>query len=223
MKLSGYFILFLILINLSCEKASPEVYFHGRITLDCNNQIPAKNCNLTISQEIDEFKNKRESIADWYTDDDGYYAFKINVKQYNTFKCYTLQASGSSYVGSNYVYYGGSASTTDDDSDIELNCSIFPFQYFKFHIKNTNPVNDFDVLNSLQVFESGNEVPIYELSDYNKYTGIDVDETIVKYILRKTTLVYKYTVTKNNLTTTSTLEALPQSNCMDTLLVDVFY
>ncbi len=225
MKAASIFLTILILINFSCTKfdKSQEVYFHGRITLDSNNQIPAKNCNFTIYQEIDEMKNKVESISDWYTDDDGYYGFYTNVKVYNSFKNYFMRVSDQIIIdGQNRPFYG-EVYTTENGSDIEINYSIFKNQNFKFHFKNVNPFNDFDYISRFQVFEEQDDMLVYEFYTMQSLVGVNVDLIFDKTLLSNNPLFYKYTVKKNNIETTSDLIAMPQPNCVDTVLMDVFY
>lgn len=225
MKRLSYLFIYVIFINTSCTKTTHDVRFHGRITLDCNNQIPIKNCKIYISREYDTGTHHSQSIGNTVTDNDGYYDLIADVKQKGSFLHYDYGFGvGDGKPASTYFQFGGSAQSYDNDKDIEMNCKAYSNKAYKFHIKNVSPFNSADVFNSLIVSHLNYyNYPLFELTNISNLTGINVDTTIYQFYFNQPKIDYKYSFTKNGVFTTIPPDTLSIPNCLDTITVNIFY
>lgn len=226
MKRLAYFFICIIFINVSCTKTTHDVHFHGRITLDCNNQIAIKNCNVYISREYDTGTHHSQSVGTTLTDNDGYYSMITNVKQKGSFMHYVYSFSSSvdGNPASSFPQFNGFAESSDNDKDIEVNLNAERSKAYKFHIKNVSPVNSGDIFNSLIVSHLNYyNYPLFDLTNIANLLGINVDTTIYQFYLNQPLINYKYSYTKNGVLTSVTPVALAVPNCLDTVSVNIFY
>lgn len=225
MKRIDYFFICIIFINVSCTKTTHDVHFHGRITLDCNNQIPVKNCNVYIMREYDTGTHHSQTIGSTLTDNDGYYSMITNVKQKGSFMHYVYSfSSGDGNPASSSPQFNGFAESSDNDKDIEVNLNAERNKAYKFHIKNVSPVNSGDVFNSLIVSHlNANNYPLFDLTNISNLIGTNVDTTIFQFYTNQDLIHYKYSYTKNGVITSVPPVALSVPNCLDTVNVDIFY
>lgn len=222
MKRLGYFLVCVILINVSCTKTTQGVHFHGRITFGCNNQIPIKNCMVGIGREYDTGTHQWQSIGSAVTDNNGYYSLITNVKQNGSFMSYDYgfgnPGAPGTYYSSSPQFWGGGESN-DNDKDIEVNISAAGTKAYKFHIKNVSPVNSGDNLNSLIISNSS----FYELSNISNLIGANVDTTFYQFYFIQDNINYKYSYTKNGVLTSVPSVTITAPICLDTVSVNIFY
>jgi hypothetical protein len=216
MKKLSYSLIGIVLLSVSCTRKIDNVYFHGRVTLDCNNQ-PAKRVGITIKRLYDTGQEGIEQVGTAVTNDDGYYSFVADVWQRGTFYGYEL----SVYAGGNSSFHDkffGTITSMNNSKNIAIDYQARPLKAYGLHIKNTSPTNSMDVFNSLIVSrENGkptNETVIFNIS------GSNVDTTI--YSLYASEITYKYSFTKNGILT-ERIDSISNPNCLDTLIVNVFY
>ena len=224
MKTFTYIILIIILFNYSCKKESSQFHFHGRVTAACDNQTPIANCNISIIKEYDKGQTFSVTVGTAFTDNDGYYSLETSVPQDGKLIGYKYIYDNFNDIdtpGADNLFFYDTDYSSIKENDVDVNLSAQNFKAYKFHIKNTNPVNSDDEFNSLIIYNDGENDP-YELFAETDLYGINIDTTIIKFFW-KPSLQYKYSFTKNNVLNDIPLEAIPNPNCLDTLTIDIFY
>ncbi len=225
MKQLAYFLVCIITINTSCTKTAQGVHFHGRITLDCNNQIPVKNVMLSITRVYDTGVHQYDAVGNIVTDNNGYYSLITDVKQPGGFMYYVFNfnTNNVSSATSSPEFYGG-ARSYDNDKDIEVNVFAERSKAYKFHIKNVSPVNSGDILNSLIVSHLNyNNQPLVDFTNISNLAGTNVDTIIYQFYSNYSANSYKYSYIKNGILTSVPYDTLAVPNCLDTATVNVFY
>ena len=208
-----------ILFSLSCAKSNEdqgnEVHFYGRITLDCNS-IGIPNVSVSIHRYYDTGQHQAETVAFGVTDNNGYFSVKEDVMQSGSFERYEMHANAVETALYPEIY--GSVISHSNSEEIEFNLQVQSFKLYEFHVKNINPVNNFDKLNYLLVCWNQNLSNDTVIKNLN---GTNVDTVIyVNYFYSITNGIFSYT--KNN-QSFSIDTAIAHSGCNDTLKLNVFY
>src|SRR5207244_379404 len=109
--------------------------------------------------------------------------------------------------------------TTDDNSsDVLTDFPVYAYSKANFHIKNTIPFDSHDKFNFLVDSSSYlNPIPIIK-----NLTGQNIDTTVLIYISSEAVSYYKYSFSKNGVTTVKPYDSVATA-CMDTVNVNVFY
>ncbi len=208
--------LMICLFFVSCTKTIDDVHFHGKITLDCNNQLPAKNVTVTIYRYFDRGLHDAVLIGKTTTDNNGNYFMITDVEQKGKFEYYGLNVFAPGTII--YPEYFCYAQTNVNSTNIEMNCQAKPLKVFGFHIKNASPFNTFDVFNSLIIFR---ESTFYVDTVLHNIFGTNVDTTL--YLSRQSPLKFKYSFTKNSILTSTPDTTISNWGCLDTLIVNLRY
>jgi hypothetical protein len=216
MKHTSCFILCLSIIFASCTKTKEDVHFHGRITLDCNNNLPVKNASVDIFRYYDTGMEEVQFIGTALTDDSGYYSLIADVKQKGVFMYYGIYILSKDSL---YPISGGNTESNDNSTNVEINFQSDREKTYGFHIKNTVPFDNNDVFDSLLISRSDSPGSFHNY--FGNLIGSNVDTTF--YTHSTTQIVYKYLFKKNNITMTSSETTISNLNCLDTLNINIFY
>ncbi|MCK5856829.1 MAG: hypothetical protein KAG64_05025 [Bacteroidales bacterium] len=212
MKRLSFLLLFFIVFSYSCKKNN-EVHFYGKIALDCQNQIPIKNCTVEIDRIYDTGRSRVENIGSVVTDNNGKYSLVTSVSQRGSLQFYRCRIVSSQYTG-------GASESYENGDEIEMNITLPKACTYKFHIKNTAPSNSGDVFEDLQVSdEYGKNMKIIA----SNLGGANVDTNVYQFYDDPGWKVFKYAYSINGYPMMVDLDTLPATNCSDTVTVDVFY
>jgi len=202
----------------SCTKKEHNVHFHGRITLNCNNQMPISNQEVEIYRVYYYAKSNLVGIT--RTDANGYYSLISDVDQPGEFVQYVMNTDVSPKHISPERHFSGQTIYQSEFNDVEMNCQVECGKAIGFHIKNISPFNEADNFNFLildfVLGESRKDTTISNL------TGINVDTVIYRF-LNVYCNTYRFTFTKNGNSTISSHDTFPLPNCLDTSLVEILY
>ena len=113
-------------------------------------------------------------------------------------------------------YYGFTQSTSSA-ADFEVD----PLRCYAFHIKNTSPISNTDVLNSLSVSYFLGQPKNVVLAQ--NLVGSSVDTTNYYFFTGHFTNVCNYSFTKNGIANNSPPDTLLIPSCLDTAIVNIFY
>jgi hypothetical protein len=202
------------MITSSCKKTS-NVSFHGQFTFDCNNQ-PVKNLLIQVFQVYNTSGSLNMTyLGSTATDNNGYYSMVGEVSDNGSFNYYSLYISSGD--SSPFINNATEYKIYQNKKTIEMSFQVKPRNAFSFHIKNTTPLNNSDMFNSLTLTSSqGYQTLISNLA------GVNIDTTV--YVFHDVNSFYfNYSVTKNNILSQLPNDSLIQANCLDTLKININY
>jgi hypothetical protein len=206
----------IFLFLTSCTKTK-DVHFHGRVM--CCSQ-PVGNAVVSFIRYFDTGQENADMFGSTRTDNNGYFDVMINVPQKGLFDRYESFCSVSSSNTQRGVYGRGGEEYDLNDVEMSITARPNPIRVFSFNVKNINPININDIVNSLVVKQYVNTTVMVETLITN-LEGSTIDTTF-NYGRDDEEALYFLTTTKNG-TATTISDTLPIPLCWDTLTIDLFY
>lgn len=207
-------ILILSVYLISCKKEILKSKYEGTV-LNYKTKIPVENAEIYLAEYIHGFQQGTIKIGKTYnshltlTDQNGKFNFEFKALRKS------ISDSYKKYVITCENYYRFEHEIQKHKKRNNNTFYIFPFSYYKVHVKNVNPLNYKDKFNGGGFDSELVGMNIDTLSESIKFEYVTLPEN---YKLEKT---YSYNVIRNN--NISYYHTTIIGSIADTVIYDIFY